>query len=79
MNFKEACKIIEDEFPNLKRTGNAYEYGDYFCIEMVDKQSDAGFGVLDGLFLINKKTKKVKPYNPILDGIHDLAKIKPIH
>lgn len=64
----------------MKFTGHGYSYdGDYY-IELgpldYDIQTDGP--LLDAMFKVDGQTGRVSAYNPIIDGFHDLKRIRPI-
>lgn len=76
MTFDQAIKRVEDSFTDLVFSGYAYKYFDDYVVEMRSKTASKSGGVTDGLFIVNGSSGKVKPYAPLIDGFHDLAKIE---
>lgn len=72
MDKNEALRHIKNKFPNRVITGLS-ETNKYFIIETVDKRNITDDGTIvptmdDGLKAIDKRTKEVFTYNPLLHG-----------
>lgn len=80
LTYTEAVKKIQSVYTDRIPTGNAYQYKNDYYIEMAPKWYDREKDgmVVDGYFKVDFNTGKVSVYNPIVDGIHDITKIKII-
>lgn len=72
MDKNEALRRIKNKFPNRVITSLS-ETDEYFIVETVDKRNIADDGTIvptmdDGLKGIDKRTKEMFTYNPLLHG-----------
>lgn len=61
---KEALKKALDKYPQLEHTGVSIDYNDVYVFELVRDAKRAGW--VDCLFSVNKKTGRVKEFQPMM-------------
>lgn len=68
MKQEEAIKLVISKYPNHD-IGQVTETDDYFVINIVPKNNDADIPICDNsLKAVNKETKSIFTYNPIIHG-----------
>lgn len=67
MPFKRALSIIQNEFPDRKFTGFAYQYGTNYYIEMAPQNTTSM--PMDCMFKVDGNHATISRYIPVIDGI----------
>lgn len=68
MKQEEAIKLVMSKYPNHD-IGQVTETNEYFVINILPKNSGADIPICDdGLKAVNKATKSIFTYNPIIHG-----------
>lgn len=65
MSLDEALKVLKTNMKFLKTPDRYREYSNYYLFFMLPE------GALDGVIMLDKQTKKIIPYNPLLIPVEE--------
>lgn len=78
LNKQQAISVLKKELPGMKPTKNFYIYKNWYVVEMIDKDQDPNDIYVDSFYKINRNTKEVSTYSPIVDADIDVYSARKI-